>query len=456
MNLKRIKRFLGVAIFACGLLLANQLFHIHTLYAYHKIEYTDKSNTQIRNALTDFNLQSVNRHAVFDYQPTEKQLIFTFNRLTLHRYYLDSIHGTKYILEQECYDVRDTSKWHLRNLQTYLRTRLDTSIIHPASMQFLLRDSSNEIKETFPAQIKNPITPVCEITLGNMTQDRLYIAYPYPPLLFWHEAGDRVLLAVCLFAIVALCVVVLYKTVKREKLEAHYQELYVHSVVHDLKRPIANQIALQESILPEIPEPYKSIAGQGMEQMQDTLKSINRMLLQSTDAHGLRLKIERFDLRELLQSLSRPEQWRTTRGKRFQIDVDYRAASPWIDGDPNFLHAVFYNLIDNSLKYSGPEVRVAITCADADNRRVRVAFADNGDGISPAALRHIFDRYNRGDHQGDKSVKGHGQGLHYARLVIKAHRGSIAIDSAPAAGTTVTVTLPADIPHSQKQRHHWN
>ena len=459
MYLKQIRKFLAIAILAFVLLLANQIMHVHTLYEHQEMIYSNKVRNWIESLTFDFGMQRTNEKDRCGYDSRTSQITYIFNGQKVIHARIDSSQDIKRLYEQCCYDIRDTSKWKLKDVHKYLLQNLERSDLHPASLQLLLLDSTHNIIDAYPSRrIPKHIlaSPECDIQLGFLTKDHLYAYCPYPPLLFWHEAGDRVLLAVCLFAIVALCVVVLYKTVKREKLEAHYQELYVHSVVHDLKRPIANQIALQESILPEIPEPYKSIAGQGMEQMQDTLKSINRMLLQSTDAHGLRLKIERFNLQELLQSLSRPEQWRTTRGKRFQIDVDYRAASPWIDGDPNFLHAVFYNLIDNSLKYSGPEVRVAITCADADNRRLRVAFADNGLGISPAALRHIFDRYNRGDHQGDKSVKGHGQGLHYARLVIKAHRGTIDIDSAPAAGTTVTVTLPADIPHSQKQRHHWN
>ena len=85
---------------------------------------------------------------------------------------------------------------------------------------------------------------------------------------------------------------------------------------------------------------------------------------------------------------------------------------------------------------------IAIACVNSDNHHIRLTFTDNGQGISSTALKHIFDRYNRGDHQNDKSVKGHGQGLHYARLVIKAHHGTIAIDSPPGSGTSVIVTLP--------------
>lgn len=447
MDLKQIRKLLGITILASGLLLINQIMHIHTLYSHQEMMFSNNIKTQIENLIFDFGMQRTNEKNGFSYNPLIRQLTYILNEQKIIHVPIDSTQDTKQLYELCCYDIRDTSEWKLKEFHKYLLQNLERSDIHPASLHLLLLDSIHNIIDAYPARrISRHIlaSPECDIQLGILTKDHLYAYCPYPFSLFWQEAGDRILLVVCLFAIIAFCVVILYKTVKQEKLEAHYQELYIHSIVHDLKRPIANQIDLQKAILPEILEPYKSIARQGMEQMQDTLKSINRMLLQSTDAHGLKLKKERFNLRELLQGLTRPEQWRTTSGKQFQIRIDYQAASPWLDGDPNFLSAAFYNFIDNSLKYSGLKVDISITCADADNHHVRITFADNGDGISPTALKHIFDRYNRGDHQNDKSVKGHGQGLHYARIIIKAHHGTIAIDSTPGSGTAVIVTLPTD------------
>ena len=447
MELKQIRKFLGIAILASGLLLISQIMHVHTLYTHQKMIFSNNIKNQIESLIFDFGMQRTNEKDGFSYDPSIRQLTYILNEQKVIHIPIDSTQDPKQLYELCCYDIRDTSEWKLKEFHKYLLQNLERSDIHPASVQLFLLDSIHNIIDAYPVRrIPRHIlaSPECDIQLGFLSKDHLYAYCPYPFSLFWQEAGDRILLVVCLFAIVALCVVILYQTVKREKLEAHYQELYVHSIVHDLKRPIANQIDLQESILSEIPVPYKSIAEQGMEQMQDTLKSINRMLLQSTDAHGLKLKIERFNLRELLQDLARPEQWRTTHGKQFRINVDYQAASPWLDGDPNFLPAVFYNFIDNSLKYSGPQVDITITCADADNRHVCVTFADNGDGISPAALKHIFDRYNRGDHQGDKSVKGHGQGLHYARTIIKAHQGSISVNSILGKGTAFIIILPTN------------
>ena len=70
------------------------------------------------------------------------------------------------------------------------------------------------------------------------------------------------------------------------------------------------------------------------------------------------------------------------------------------------------------------------------------SYKDNGMGITPEALKHIFKRYHRGNHQNDMKINGHGQGLYFARMVVRAHRGSIAVESVVRTGTTFIVTLP--------------
>ena len=66
---------------------------------------------------------------------------------------------------------------------------------------------------------------------------------------------------------------------------------------------------------------------------------------------------------------------------------------------------------------------------------------DNGTGITPEALKHIFKRYHRGDHQNDMKINGHGQGLYFARMVVRAHGGSITAESVVGTGTTFTVKI---------------
>lgn len=199
------------------------------------------------------------------------------------------------------------------------------------------------------------------------------------------------------------------------------------------------------------PEEQTLFLKQGRAKLDNILQSINRMLLQSTDAHGLRLNIKDINLQEMLETLQQKDHW--SANKLFDIQIDFQSDDPMITGDRHFLLAVFQNFIDNALKYSGDQVTIHITCTEPDARHVQIKIEDNGFGISSKNLQHVFERYHRGDHQENKEIKGHGQGLHYARTVILAHGGTIDIESEEGKGTAILVNLPRRANVKNKYKH---
>jgi signal transduction histidine kinase len=73
---------------------------------------------------------------------------------------------------------------------------------------------------------------------------------------------------------------------------------------------------------------------------------------------------------------------------------------------------------------------------------VCVIVSDNGLGISPEEVAKVFEKFYQIDPDSTGQVRGFGLGLYYAREFIRQHGGSIAMDSEPGLGTTVTVTIP--------------
>lgn len=216
----------------------------------------------------------------------------------------------------------------------------------------------------------------------------------------------------------------------------------MHNIVHDLKRPIETELKLHHVLYKTLSPEQKILLEKSTTALNNMLQSISRMLLQSTDAHGLRLKIKDFDLHEMLEKLSCQESWGIEKEKQADIQLEYLSNRHVIAGDPNFLQPVFINLIDNAFKYTEEKVHILITCEETDRNTIRIKVRDNGTGISPEALKHIFERYSRGDHQGDTKINGHGQGLYFARMIVRAHGGTITAESKPGTGSTFIVTLP--------------
>ena len=114
---------------------------------------------------------------------------------------------------------------------------------------------------------------------------------------------------------------------------------------------------------------------------------------------------------------------------------------PSVHGDRERLRQVLANLIDNAVKYSqeGGEVEVG---ANAEDGLVRISVTDHGPGIPYDQQGLIFEKFGRATGPG-AAKPGSGLGLFIARSIAEAHGGSLDVESAPHAGATFTLTLPA-------------
>jgi len=113
-----------------------------------------------------------------------------------------------------------------------------------------------------------------------------------------------------------------------------------------------------------------------------------------------------------------------------------------VRGDPHCLNVLFDNLIINAIKYNRAEGQVTVTAAAA-GEEVEVAVADTGVGIPPQYRQFLFDEFFRVRGEGAKKTPGTGLGLAICRKIVTELGGSIAVDSAPGAGSTFRVRLPA-------------
>lgn len=98
------------------------------------------------------------------------------------------------------------------------------------------------------------------------------------------------------------------------------------------------------------------------------------------------------------------------------------------------------NLVDNALKYAGPDGRVTIAVERSGGSAI-LTVCDNGPGLSRADAERAFERFWRAP--ATAAVKGHGMGLPLVRSIVEAHGGRVTLRSAQDGGTVATVTLDA-------------
>jgi signal transduction histidine kinase len=235
---------------------------------------------------------------------------------------------------------------------------------------------------------------------------------------------------------------------KARALEDKQDELksFVYTVTHDLKSPLSAILLIADLLqqregaaLPaESREDLERIVrlASGTEDMIRDLLGLFRITSQPEAPGWVELGVL---VARALETL-RPQ----IAAKGVRVEV---GALPRVWGQPRKLGHVVDNLLGNAVKYVAAERGEITVSGGAENGSVRLAVRDNGIGIPPAYHRGIFEVFGRvpGQEQevDGRAVGGTGIGLAIVRRIVEAHRGSVAVESAPGAGSCFTVRLPA-------------
>ena len=136
------------------------------------------------------------------------------------------------------------------------------------------------------------------------------------------------------------------------------------------------------------------------------------------------------------------EAYRTARplahGQQFILDPFEPAA---VEGHEDRLKQLLLILLDNALKYTPADGRVALGLR-RHGRDVEIIVRDTGVGIPAQDLPHVFERFYRADPARSRDPGGTGLGLSIARWIVEQHEGTITLESEPGRGTTVIVRMP--------------
>ncbi len=109
--------------------------------------------------------------------------------------------------------------------------------------------------------------------------------------------------------------------------------------------------------------------------------------------------------------------------------------------DPDDLELVWSNLLENAIRFSPDRATVRIKMRSG-NGRGYVEVADDGPGIPPSELPHVFERFHRGDSSRTRNTGGYGLGLAISKALVEAYGGTIEPQSKPGEGTRMVVSLP--------------
>ncbi len=147
----------------------------------------------------------------------------------------------------------------------------------------------------------------------------------------------------------------------------------------------------------------------------------------------------KFDLAELARNTA-DQMMLLAEEKQIAVEIDTEN-SVVIEGDPARLKQAVVNLLDNAIKYTPRGGKIVMRVIAAYPKAI-LEIRDNGIGIAPDALPHVFERFYRADKARSRELGGAGLGLSIVRSIVQAHGGTVDLESREGTGTTCLVELP--------------
>ena len=129
--------------------------------------------------------------------------------------------------------------------------------------------------------------------------------------------------------------------------------------------------------------------------------------------------------------------------KEKKIVVRIDAEHVTINANPTNMEELFFNLMENAIKYNREDGRLDVTVRRKFGN-AEIVFADTGIGIPAEHHARIFERFYRVDKNRSKETGGTGLGLSIVKHIVQRHNGKLSLESEPGVGTTITVSLPME------------
>lgn len=224
---------------------------------------------------------------------------------------------------------------------------------------------------------------------------------------------------------------------------------FLATLSHELRTPLnavlgwANALVADHPRAGQLTEGLETIERNARVQAQliNDLLDMSRIILGK-----VRLDVQRLDLPTIVAaSIDTVRAGASAKGVRLQIVTNPLDAP--VSGDPNRLQQVFWNLLNNAIKFTPKEGRIQVLLERVDSH-VEVSIIDTGEGISPELLPYIFERFKQADASTTRRHGGLGLGLAIVKQLVESHGGSVRVTSAGIGrGATFIVSLPLMVSH---------
>lgn len=275
--------------------------------------------------------------------------------------------------------------------------------------------------------------------------DYLCVYFPDQRSSFFSSTSFLVFPSLLLTLIIIVIFIVTLQIILRQKKISQIKNDFINNMTHELKTPIstislASQM-LRDSSVSLSKSTVDHISGVIFDESKRLSSQVEKVLQMAVFNEGkLKLKFTQIDLNKLAESVASNFEIRVS-NENGELKTDLQAENPFIKGDEVHITNVFFNLLDNAVKYSKTKPIIELS-TENKNGWVVVQVKDNGIGIPKENQTQIFERFYRVPTGNIHNVKGFGLGLSYVKRIIDVHNGKIKVDSTLGKGTRFRLYFP--------------
>ena len=217
---------------------------------------------------------------------------------------------------------------------------------------------------------------------------------------------------------------------------------FMGNIAHELRTPMTTikgfiDGMLDGTIPPEENQRYLAIVSQETGRLARLVQ--NMLDITKLEAGEVPIHAKNYDLWQTVTDVVLSDEQRIEDGK---IDIQGLGGPPlMICADPDFVHQVVYNIVDNAIKFT-PAGGVISFAAEKHGSMVEVRIENTGAGIAPEALPFVFERFYKEDRSRGMNTRGSGLGLHICKILINLSGGQIHAESEEGKWCRFVFTLP--------------
>ena len=293
---------------------------------------------------------------------------------------------------------------------------------------------------------------------GSIWQPIMQVSYPYDifegqqvvvataisisPVI--RRMAYTLLMTVLLSLFLIFCLVYQILTIRKQRhIEAIRQE-FLHTMIHELKRPIATLKMcvsfMGNERMMQYAEGKQRILSSSYNELDNLTSYFSKLRdITFSDSTEIPLVKSRFSLRSLIEECISKQNIPSGKEVKMQI-VAGNDVEAW--ADRMHIGNIISNLLENAIKYSYDAVNIRVDYLVRKDGLLQISVADNGIGIARADQRYVFDKFYRSETVKDKAISGIGLGLSYVKLLVEAHGGTISFESTEGKCTTFTILIP--------------